>query len=300
MASPSIRRLSLQPRFLPAWRPTIAADTSSLVGETLNEARGLPADSVTLRTKNLWPFTFDTRRICFILTRSAGFDGSKSATQGRSGSKSLRGGSRSTSTLSVVRRSSAILTFGLRNQAKAVNFPTERWQGRSDDIRARLEHQVVALRRRQLADGHARVVSADGFGECLRAARSNLEASIDGLSRDTGIPKALLEDVETSKRSPVRIPAEKMTELLQRLHMAFDETVELVRSSAERWALQTFPQGQTQLGRVGRDLSPKERREIQESSSTHDVDSDIKREMQRIDEYADVLRQRIQSVSPKF
>ena len=182
---------------------------------------------------------------------------------------------------------------------KAVNFPTERWQGRSDDIRARLEHQVVALRRRQLADGHARVVSADGFGECLRAARSNLEASIDGLSRDTGIPKALLEDVETSKRSPVRIPAEKMTELLQRLHMAFDETVELVRSSAERWALQTFPQGQTQLGRVGRDLSPKERREIQESSSTHDVDSDIKREMQRIDEYADVLRQRIQSVSPK-
>ena len=188
---------------------------------------------------------------------------------------------------------------GIARFIKAVNFPTEHWQGQSDGIRARLENQLVEIRRTQLAGGLSAVTSSDSFAECLHAVRSNLEMSIDDLSAATGIPRPLLEGVESSKTSPVRVPVEKMTELLLRLHMAFNQTVDLVRASAENWALETFTQGQTQLGRVGRDLPHSERREILEASGSQDVDSDIERELQRVDEYTEVLRQRIQSVLTK-
>lgn len=182
---------------------------------------------------------------------------------------------------------------------KAVSFSTEQWEGQSAVIRAKLENEIFDMRRRQLADGLSAVISSETFGDCIHSARNKLGTSVDDLSEATGIRKSLLSDVEACNMSPIRIPVERMTELLLRLHMAFNQTVELVRTSAERWALETFPDEQTQLGRFGSDLSPTQRREVIEATSSKELDSEIGRELQRVNEYADDLRQHIELISPK-
>ena len=183
---------------------------------------------------------------------------------------------------------------------KVVEFPTEHWEGRSDDIRARLGKRLFEERLKQLAEGYARVVSAGDLGECLGSARQELDLSIQDLVIATGIPKSLLEDVEAGNRSPIRIQVEKMTELLQRLHLAFDVTVDLVKSTSENWTAETFQQGQTQLGRMGREQHSDEHNETVMVNSGQDLDSEVQRELDRIDEYADALRKRIQFVAPKY
>ena len=182
---------------------------------------------------------------------------------------------------------------------KTVHFPTELWQGQSDDIRARLGSRLFEKRRKQLADSRARVMAADDLGACLYSSRNKLNLSIQDLAVTTGIRKGLLEAVEAGRGSPIRIPAEKMAELLQRLHLAFDETVDLMIDTSERWVVGTFRQDQTQLGRVGRDLDSDERLEAALISGAQDFDSEVRRESIRIKEYADSLRQQIRSVPPK-
>ncbi len=182
---------------------------------------------------------------------------------------------------------------------KAVNFPTERWEGQSDDIRTRLGNRLFEKRRKQLADGRDRVMSADHLGACLCSSRDELNISIQDLVTATGLQKDLLVDVETGRRPPIRIPVDKMTELLQRLHLAFDETVDLVKSTSENWTTETFQQNQSQLGRVGRELDSDERREAALAGNAQDSDNEVRRELERIDGYVDTLRQRIKSVAPK-
>ena len=176
---------------------------------------------------------------------------------------------------------------------KAVDFPTEHWQGQSDTIRARLGKRLFEERRQQLADGYARVKSAANLGECLSSARSELDLSIEDLVVATGIPKSLLEDVEAGYRSPIRIRVDKMIELLQRLHLTFDETVNLVKATSESWTAETLQQGQTQLGRVSREHDSDEH-------GVQDSDSIAQRELERIDGYVDELRQRISYLVPKW
>ena len=176
---------------------------------------------------------------------------------------------------------------------KTVDFPTEHWQGQSDAIRARLGKRLFEERRQQLADGYARVKSAADLGECLYSARSELDLSIQDLVVATGIPKSLLEDVEEGNRSPIRIQVDKMIELLQRLHLAFDETVNLVRATSESWTVEALQQGQTQLGRVSRE-------HYLDEHSVQGSDSAVQRELERIDGYVDELRQRISYLAPKY
>ena len=61
---------------------------------------------------------------------------------------------------------------------KALEFPTENWQGQSADIRVRLGKRLFEDRRRQLAEGYARVVSSDDLGVCLSSSRNALNVSI--------------------------------------------------------------------------------------------------------------------------
>ncbi|MCY4654067.1 MAG: hypothetical protein OXC95_12995 [Dehalococcoidia bacterium] len=182
---------------------------------------------------------------------------------------------------------------------KAVNFPTENWQGRSDNIRARLANNLLEKRRKQLSDGYDRVTAADYLGECLCSSRNDLDLSIQEVATTTGIRKPLLEAVETGRLPPNRIHIDRMTELLLRLHLAFDETVDLVKSTSENWTLETFRRNQTQLGRAGRDLYSDEHREAVSAGRTQDLDGEIQRELGRIEEYVYALRQRIQTVAPK-
>ena len=127
----------------------------------------------------------------------------------------------------------------------------------------------------------------------------NLNISIHDLVTATGIQKALLEDVEAGKRPPIRIPVDKMSELLQRLHLAFDETVDLVESTSENWTVETFRQNPTQLGRVGLDLDSDKQREKVLAGNARDLDNEVQRELSRIGEYVVSLRQQIKAVAPK-
>ncbi len=179
---------------------------------------------------------------------------------------------------------------------KAVNFPTEHWKGHSDDIRARLGQRLFKKRSKQLADGYTRVMSADNLGECLFASRRQLNVSIQDLVAATDIPKSLLEDVEAGARPPIRINAEKMFELLQRLHLAFDETVDLLKSTSENWTMETFQHNQTQLGRVRHDMNSDRHFGAVPAYSGQGLDNEIQRELDRIEEYAGMLRQRIHTI----
>ena len=182
---------------------------------------------------------------------------------------------------------------------KAVDFPTKHWEGQSAEIRARLGKRLFDERRRQLTSGYTRVRSAAFLGECLYSARNELDLSIQDLVVATGIPKSLLEDVEAGIRSPIRIQVGKMTELLGRLHLALDETVDLIKSTSESWTAKTFHQGQTQLGRVGREQYSDEPNEVAMTSATQDSDSGVQRELDRIDAYVDELRHRIRHLGTK-
>ena len=182
---------------------------------------------------------------------------------------------------------------------KTLDFPTEHWEGRSTDIRARLGKRLFEERRKQLADAYDRVTSANDLGECLSTSRNELGLSIQDLVGTTGIPSRLLEDVEAGNRSPIRIQVEKMTELLQRLHLAFDETVDLVKSTSESWTADTFQQGQIQLGRVGQEQYSDEHNEAAMANATQDSDSAVQREQGRIDAYVDELRYRISHLATK-
>lgn len=183
---------------------------------------------------------------------------------------------------------------------KVLEFPTEHWQGQSADMRTRLGKRLFENRHRQLAEGYSRVVSANNLGACLSSSRNDLDVSIQDIVTLTGIPKALLEDVEAGIRPPTRISVDKMTDLLQRLHLAFDETVDLVQSTSKNWTEETFRTGPTLLGRVGSGLESDQLREAALSGDTQDLHDEIQREMDRIEEYVDSLRQQINSGMPKL
>ena len=183
--------------------------------------------------------------------------------------------------------------MGTARFIKALEFPTENWQGQSADIRARLGRRLFEDRQRQLAEGYARVVSANDLGACLSSSRNDLNVSIQDIVALTGIPRPLLEDVETGVRPPTRISVDKMADLLRRLHLAFDKTVDLVQFTSENWAIETFRTGQTQLGRVGSELESDQLREAALSGGTQDLDDEVQRELGRIEDYTASLRQQI-------
>lgn len=180
---------------------------------------------------------------------------------------------------------------------KALLFPTEQTQGQPSTFRSSLGQLVFEVREKQLANGRAIVHSSKDFGQCLRSARTSLGLSIEELSSDCEVRGRLLEEVEEGKRSPIRVPVAKMVNLLLRLYIGFDDAVELVKASAERWARETFPIPQTQFGRIGKDLTERERRDLLEGAGIAEVDASLERELDRAATYAAALRQKLQETA---
>lgn len=172
----------------------------------------------------------------------------------------------------------------------AVSFPAEEISEESDAIRSRLGKTLFQAREKQLASGQNLVASSTDFGQCLRTVRTSLGLSIDDISRECAIPGSLLEDVENGERPATRVPVAKMANLLQKLYIGLNEAVELINTSTERWARQTYPRMQEQLGRVGKDKSEHERRELLERAGIQDVEGSLERELERASEYASALR----------
>jgi len=184
---------------------------------------------------------------------------------------------------------------------KAMHFPTESWEGRTAEASSLLGHRIFDMKQNQLANGRSLILSSSNFGECLHEARSSLGLSLDDLSDDMGIPKQLLVDVEVGRRSPIRIqPVQKMMSLILRLSIAFRETVDLIRTSAEKWTFENFQASPTQLGRISGELSPGERQRLLEGSGSKDLESDIEQELKRINQYTGALHQQVERQASKF
>lgn len=173
---------------------------------------------------------------------------------------------------------------------KAVSYPAEETLGESDAIRARLQQTLYEVRERQLVHGRALVASSTDFGQCLREARTSLGLSTDDIARGCAIPASLLEDVEQGRRPPIRVSVAKMTNLLQRLYIAVEEAAELINTSTERWARQTYPRIQEQLGRTGKEKSEAQRRTLMEGAGIQEVGGSLERELDRSKEYVAALR----------
>jgi transcriptional regulator with XRE-family HTH domain len=173
---------------------------------------------------------------------------------------------------------------------KALLFPTEPTQGQSSTIQSRLGQLVFEVRQKQLASGRVIAYSSKDFGQCLRTARTSLGLSIEELSSECEVPGRLLEDVEEGKRSPIRVPVAKMVNLVLRLYIGLDQVVDLIKASAEGWARETFPKNQVQFGRIGKDITERERRKLLEEAGIEDVDASLERELNRASAYTDVLR----------
>ena len=185
--------------------------------------------------------------------------------------------------------------------SKAMYFPTLSWEGQSETIKSHLVKRVAEMKQKQYEDGRSLVLSSSSFAECIHDARMHWRLDVEGLSKETGIPKQVLVDMESGKRSPIRIePLEKMIGLLLRLSIAIPEMVDLIRTSAEKWMLDNFQASPTQLGRVSGELSPHERRRLIEASGAEEIDSAIQRERHRIRTYTGALQQQIERQAPKF
>ena len=187
--------------------------------------------------------------------------------------------------------------FATARFTKALHFPSEPIQGQSGTIRSRLGQIVFDTREKQLLNGRVIVQFSKDFGQCLRTARERLGLSMDILSSYCEVPEQLLRDVEEAKRSPIRIPAAKMANLLIRLCIGLDESVELIGASAELWAREIFPRTQNQLGRISKGKTARERRDLLEGAGLEDVDASLERELVRIRTYRAVLRQELQGTT---